>query len=307
MNTSDMQTLDYQRIEQAIRFLDSAAPARPSLEDVARHVGLSPFHFQRLFTRWAGISPKRFSQVLALEFAKGLLRDSRNLIDATYDAGMSSGGRLHDLFVTLEAVTPGEYRAGGAGLRISAGFHETPFGECLVGVTDRGVCGLSFFDGDRSAALEDLQARWPGAVVEERPRATASVAARIFRALEVRDPAGLVPLSLLVRGTNFQVRVWQALLRIPVGSVVSYEAVATAVGAPAAVRAVGTAVGRNPVAFLIPCHRVIRGTGALGGYRWGLERKRAMLAWESGRRDASHNGLRVEPTRSLAARRAAAM
>src|SRR5512132_2574139 len=172
MSSSDNNTVDYQRIERAIRFLDASAPAQPSLADVARHVGLSPFHFQRLFTRWAGISPKRFSQVLALEYAKTLLRESRNLLDATYDVGMSSGGRLHDLFVTLEAVTPGEYRAGGGGIRISAGFHQSPFGECLIGVTDRGVCGLSFFEGNRGAALRDLESRWPGATIEERPRAT---------------------------------------------------------------------------------------------------------------------------------------
>lgn len=281
--SSDLNTADYHRIERAIRFIDANAPVRPSLEDVAHHVGLSPFHFQRLFTRWAGISPKRFSQVLALEYAKELLRDSRNLLDATYDAGLTSGGRLHDLFVRLEAVTPGEYRAGGAGLRISAGFHESPFGECLLATTERGVCALSFFDANRDAAMAELISRWPGAVIEERPRATAAVARRLFDALSVRDPAGLVPLSLLVRGTNFQVKVWSALLRIPPGTVATYEDVARAVGAPRAVRAVGTAVGRNPVAFLIPCHRVIRGTGALGGYRWGLERKRAMLAWESGR------------------------
>lgn len=283
MSRSDRQSADYHRIERAIRFLDRSAPVRPSLEQVAKHVGLSPYHFQRLFTRWAGISPKRFSQVLALEYAKERLRESRNLIDATYDAGLTSGGRLHDLFVTLEAVTPGEYRQEGAGLQITAGFHETPFGECLLAMTDRGICGLSFPEGGRREALGDLAGRWPGARITENARATASVARRVFRALEVREPEGLVPLALLVRGTNFQVKVWKALLQIPVGSVASYEDVATAIGSPAAVRAVGTAVGRNPVAFLIPCHRVIRSTGALGGYRWGLPRKQAMLAWETGR------------------------
>jgi AraC family transcriptional regulator, regulatory protein of adaptative response / methylated-DNA-[protein]-cysteine methyltransferase len=284
MQTSDMSTIDYHRIERAIRYLDATAPAQPSLPDVANHVGLSPYHFQRLFTRWAGISPKRFSQVLALEYAKGLLQESRNLLDATYDAGLSSGGRLHDLFVNLEAVTPGEFRGKGAGLHISAGFHDTPFGECLIAVTERGVCGLSFYDDDRDAAFQDLQKRWPNAVIDEKPRTTAAVASRIFRWIEVRDPSSVVPLALLVRGTNFQVKVWEALLRIPVGTVATYEDVASAIGAPRAVRAVGTAVGRNPLAFLIPCHRVIRSTGALGGYRWGLERKRAMLAWEGGRR-----------------------
>jgi AraC family transcriptional regulator, regulatory protein of adaptative response / methylated-DNA-[protein]-cysteine methyltransferase len=278
---ADRNSADYHRIERAIRFLDESSPTRPSLDQVARHVGMSPFHFQRLFTRWAGISPKRFSQVLALEYAKERLRESRNLIDATYDSGLSSGGRLHDLFVTLDAVTPGEFRQDGAGLRISAGFHESPFGECLLAVTERGICGMSFFDGNRRSALNDLRLRWPGAEVDEKPRTTAAVAARIFRALEVRDPEGLVPLALLVRGTNFQVKVWKALLQIPVGTVATYEDIASAIGSPSAVRAVGTAVGRNPVAFLIPCHRVIRTTGALGGYRWGLPRKRAMLAWEA--------------------------
>ena len=278
---TDRNSADYHRIERAIRFLDASSPTRPSLGEVARHVGMSPFHFQRLFTRWAGISPKRFSQVLALEYAKNRLRDSRNLIDATYDAGLTSGGRLHDLFVTLDAVTPGEFRENGGGLRISAGFHESPFGEALVATTERGVCGLSFHDGSRRSALRDLAERWPQATIEERPRVTAPIASRIFAALEVRDPEGLVPLGLLVRGTNFQVKVWRALLQIPVGSVATYEDIATAIGTPNAVRAVGTAIGRNPVAFLIPCHRVIRTTGALGGYRWGLPRKRAMLAWEA--------------------------
>jgi len=278
---ADRNSADYHRIEQAIRFLDASSPTRPSLEQVARHVGMSPFHFQRLFTRWAGISPKRFSQVLALEYAKERLGASRNLIDATYDAGLSSGGRLHDLFVTLDAVTPGEFRESGSGLRISAGFHESPFGEALIATTERGVCALAFHEGNRRAALRDLAERWPLATIEERPRVTAPIASRIFAALEIRDPESLVPVGLLVRGTNFQVKVWRALLQIPVGSVATYEDIATAVGAPSAVRAVGTAIGRNPVAFLIPCHRVIRTTGALGGYRWGLPRKRAMLAWES--------------------------
>ena len=283
---ADRNSADYHRIERAILFLDESAPIRPSLDQVAKHVGMSSFHFQRLFTRWAGISPKRFSQVLALEYAKDKLRGSRNLIDATYDAGLSSGGRLHDLFVTLDAVTPGEYRDSGAGLLMSAGFHDSPFGEVLIATTDRGVAGLAFHDGNRKAALRDLAARWPNATIEERPRVTAPIATRIFTALEIRDPEGIVPLGLLVRGTNFQVKVWRALLQIPVGSVATYEDIATAIGAPSAVRAVGTAIGRNPVAFLIPCHRVIRTTGALGGYRWGLSRKRAMLAWETGRAPA---------------------
>jgi len=280
---TERNTTDYHRIERAIRYLDTASPVRPSLDDVARHVGMSPFHFQRLFMRWAGISPKRFSQVLSLEHAKARLRDSRNLLDATWDAGLSSSSRLHDLFVNLEGVTPGEYRQAGLGLRIAAGFHDTPFGECLLATTERGICGLTFVTGTREAALAELADRWPGAVIEERPRETARIAHRVFAALEVRDPEGLVPLGLLVRGTNFQVKVWRALLRIPTGTVATYEDIARSIGAPRAVRAVGTAIGRNPVAWLIPCHRVIRATGALGSYRWGNERKRVMLAWEASR------------------------
>lgn len=280
---TDNNSTDYHRVERAIRYLDTASPDRPSLDDVASHIGMSPYHFQRLFMRWAGISPKRFSQVLSLEHAKARLRESRNLLDATWDAGLSSSGRLHDLFVTLEGVTPGEFRQAGRGLRIAAGFHETPFGECLLATTERGICGLTFVAGTRDAAMTELMERWPGAVIEERPRETGRVAQRIFAALEVRDPEGLVPLGLLVRGTNFQVKVWRALLRIPTGGVATYEDIARSIGAPRAVRAVGTAIGRNPVAWLIPCHRVIRATGALGGYRWGNERKRVMLAWEAAR------------------------
>jgi AraC family transcriptional regulator of adaptative response/methylated-DNA-[protein]-cysteine methyltransferase len=282
---TDQSSADYHRIERAIRYLDRRAPGRPPLEEVARHVGMSPFHFQRLFLRWAGVSPKRFSQVISLEYAKSRLADSRNLLDASWEAGLSGGGRLHDLFVTLEAVTPGQYRDAGAGLRIATGFHDTPFGECLLAVTERGVCGLTFLDRNRSAARRELEARWPNATIEERPRDTAPVAAAIFRGLAVRDPAGLVPLGLLVRGTNLQVKVWRALLEIPPGALATYEDIARSIGSPGAARAVGTAIGRNPVAFLIPCHRVIRGTGALGGYRWGPERKRAMIAWEATRRE----------------------
>ncbi len=274
-------TLDYDRVERALRFLERAAPEQPNLQELSSHVGLSEFHMQRLFTRWAGISPKRFLQVQTLRYAKEALDESRSVLDGTYEVGLSSAGRLHDLFVTLEAVTPGEYRAGGAGLRIEAGFHDSPFGECLIGLTDRGVCGLGFLDGDRDAAWADLQARWPQASLHESARRTHGAARQIF------EPLGSdtgKPLALLVRGTNFQVQVWNALLRIPPARLAAYEDIAAAVGSPRAVRAVGTAVGRNPIAWLIPCHRVIRTNGALGGYRWGLPRKRAMLAWEAGRR-----------------------
>jgi AraC family transcriptional regulator of adaptative response/methylated-DNA-[protein]-cysteine methyltransferase len=272
---------DYDRVERALQFLEGSSPRQPSLNELASHVGLSEFHMQRLFTRWAGISPKRFMQVQTLYHAKEALDGARSVLDGTYSAGLSSAGRLHDLFVSLEAVTPGEYRTGGAGLRIDAGFHDTPFGECLIGLTERGICGLSFIDGDRDASWADLASRWPGAAVTESSRRTSRVAEEIFEPLGRRSGR---PLALLVRGTNFQVQVWNALLRIPAGRFAAYEDIAGAIGSPRAMRAVGTAVGRNPIAFLIPCHRVIRASGAIGGYRWGLSRKRAMIAWEAGRR-----------------------
>ena len=271
---------DYVRIERALSFLERSAPAQPTLGALATHVGVSEFHLQRMFTRWAGISPKRFMQVQTLAYAKQALETSRSVLDATFNTGMSSSGRLHDLFVTLEAITPGDYRTGGAGLRIDAAFHDTPFGEALIATTERGVCGLSFLDGDRDAAWLDLEARWPGAQINDSVRRTKNVATLIFGELSSKS---IKPLALLVRGTNFQVQVWTALLRIPPARFAAYEDVAAAIANPTAVRAVGTAVGRNPIAFLIPCHRVIRSSGAIGGYRWGLPRKRAMMAWEAGR------------------------
>jgi len=287
-----MDTKDYIRVESALAFLSENRQTQPSLAQVAEHVGLSEHHLQRLFTRWAGISPKRFLQFQTIESAKTLLRDSRSVLDTTYSTGLSSGGRLHDLFVTLEAVTPGEFKAGGAGLTIRTGFHESPFGECLIGVTDRGICGLSFVvDGDRAGAMAELQSHWPGATFVEDARATRLTVRKVFAAWNddrpqptAADGGGDVaptPLSLLVRGTNFQVRVWQALLRIPPGAVATYEDVASVVGRAGATRAVGSAIARNPVAYLIPCHRVIRKTGAFGGYHWGAARKVALLLRET--------------------------
>ena len=288
-----MDTKDYVRIESALKYLSERAGAQPTLADVADHIGLSEHHLQRLFTRWAGISPKRFLQFNTVESAKALLRESRSVLDTTYSTGLSSGGRLHDLFVTLEAMTPGEFKALGAGLRIAMGFHDSPFGECLIAVTDRGICGLSFVvDDDRAGAFAELSARWPGATFVDDPRATQPVAQQVFAAWrgeawepnhQDAAPSGRAQasLSVLVRGTNFQVRVWEALLRIPPGSVSTYETIATAVGDRGATRAVGSAIARNPVAYLIPCHRVIRKTGAFGGYHWGAARKVAMLMRES--------------------------
>ena len=275
---------DYDYVERAIQFLDEHAREQPQLATVAAFVGLSESHFQRLFTRWAGISPKRFLQFQTVAHARELLAERRSLLDATYEAGLSSAGRLHDLFVTIDAVTPGEYKRGGDGLLIEWGAHETPFGECVVGVTSRGVCGLNFaLDDGVAGALDRLASTWDGARLIENPRATRQAADAIFR-IGNDMPA---PLALLVKGTNFQLKVWEALLRIPLGEVATYEDVATAIGAPTAVRAVGSAVGANPVSYLIPCHRVIRKTGAFGNYGGGIARKRAMLAWERARRESA--------------------
>jgi AraC family transcriptional regulator, regulatory protein of adaptative response / methylated-DNA-[protein]-cysteine methyltransferase len=267
--------MDYERIERAIAFLQEHYLERPDLSTVARQAHLSEYHFQRLFSRWAGISPKKFLQFLTAEHAKQQLAESKSLLDVTFDAGLSSPGRLHDLFVTIEAVTPGEFKSRGAGLEIRYGFHPTRFGTCLLAVTDRGICGLQFVNA--SSAVE-LKRTWSGARCIERPDVTAPIVERIFSQFNGHARA---PLSLLVVGTNFQVKVWQALLRIPPGVVASYETVGRWIGKPNASLAIGRAVAHNPIAYLIPCHRVIRKTGVIGDYRWGTARKQAMLAWES--------------------------
>jgi len=273
---------DYRRIEKAIEFLAENYHQQPSLEEVARSVNLSEYHFQRLFRRWAGISPKRLVQFLTLEHAKQMLEESRSVLDAAYDAGLSSPSRLHDLFVTAEAMTPGEFKAKGAGLEISYGFHPSPFGECLLAVTERGICGLGFVgEGGRKQTLEDFKRRWPAAQFQENPEKTGSYIHGIFTA---KKKNGAHPVKLLLMGTNFQIKVWEALLRIPPGSVACYEDLARQVGKPSAARAVGSAVGRNPISFLIPCHRAIRKMGITGDYHWGAVRKKAILAWEAARK-----------------------
>ena len=268
-------TMDYQRIEKAIEFVGSHYLEQPDLATIARQVHLSEFHFQRLFSRWAGISPKKFLEFLTVEHAKQQLLESKPLLDVTFDAGLSSPGRLHDLFVTIDAMTPGEFKAHGAGLEIRYGFHPTRFGNCLLAVTGRGICGLQFVAEDN---VSELTQRWPGARLIERPDVTAPLVERIFSRLETDTNA---PLNLLVVGTNFQVKVWEALLRIPPGAVVSYETIGRWIGKPSAPRAIGSAIAHNPIAYLIPCHRVIRATGFIGDYRWGSVRKQAILAWES--------------------------
>jgi AraC family transcriptional regulator of adaptative response/methylated-DNA-[protein]-cysteine methyltransferase len=279
----DQAPADYARIEQAILFLEQNFQSQPTLKEIADHVGLSEYHFQRLFSRWAGISPKRFLQFLTLQYAKELLGESQSLLDTTYEAGLSSPGRLHDLFITHEAVTPGEFKQQGDGLTIAYGFHGTPFGEALLALTERGICGLSFVQpGKRDEALEELKGNWPRAHLYEDPAATQPLIDQIFTPDSSQKERR--PLHLYLKGTNFQVRVWQALLRIPPGAVVSYDTVAALIGQPSATRAVGGATGRNPIAYLIPCHRVIRKVGAVDNYRWGSTRKKAILAWEASQR-----------------------
>lgn len=275
---------DYARVAAAVEYLTQNWRDHPPLEDVARHIGLSPAHFQKLFSRWAGISPKQFVQAITIENARTMLRQSASVLDATYEVGLSGPGRLHDLFVSYEAMTPGDYKSGGDGLEMAYGFHESPFGTVVAIVTDRGLAGIGFAEetgsGDtRAATLADMIARWPRASFVEAPDRTGPYVKKAF------DPSGWSrdkPLKIVLIGSDFEVSVWQTLLRIPVGAVASYGDVANHIGNPRAVRAVGSAVGRNPIPFVVPCHRVFRKSGALGGYHWGLTRKQAIIGWESG-------------------------
>ena len=290
--TADFQQLshDYSRMEQAIGFLEKNFRAQPGLKEIAESVHLSEFHFQRLFSRWTGISPKKFLEFLTLDYAKKLLEESKSVLDTTYESGLSSPGRLHDLFVNVEAMTPGEYKLKGAGLKISCGIHPTPFGECLLAATERGICGLSFIENENpKKALQYLRANWPNAPIAENRKATAPYIEKIFGNSNQNGTPSCGERSrtvkLFLKGTNFQLKVWEALLKIPPGCVVAYEDVAARIGKPTAPRAVGTAVANNYVAYLIPCHRVIQKIGAFGNYRWGAPRKKAMLVWEAGRKE----------------------
>lgn len=269
---------DYARVERAIRYLDARRADQPSLAEVARHTGLSESHFQRLFTRWAGISPKRFVQHQTAAVLTSLLRERRSVLDASLTAGLSGPSRAHDLILNAEAVTPGDVARAGAGLRIAYGFHPSPFGECLVATTSHGICHLAFTGPvSRAAALARLRSDWPRAELVADQNGTRAAAAMAFPAPGARGAPGL---SLHVKGTNFQLKVWRALLAIPDGGVTTYGAIAADLGEPSAARAVGNAVGQNPISWLIPCHRVLRSTGALGGYAWGPDRKRVMLTLE---------------------------
>ena len=273
----------YALIEQAIQYIEANVQRQPELDEIASAIGLSEYHFQRLFTRWTGISPKRFLQFLTKEHAKELLARSENLLDTTHQIGLSSLGRLHDLFVTTEAVTPGEYKSRGAGLIIRYGIHPTPFGKCLIATTERGICHLGFINSGEGAAIDELVSTWKLAKMTEDYTKTAPLIRSIFSedTAEFKTSLSTVsPLRLLLRGTNFQIKVWEALLKIPSGSVTTYEQVAAQISQPNAVRAVGSAVGHNPIAYLIPCHRVIRKSGEFGNYRYGSARKKVLLARE---------------------------
>ena len=263
-------------IAEAIRMIEEEAPNQPSLDEIAARMGFSPTHFQKMFSEWVGVSPKRYMQYLTLDHAKSLLRDRFTVLDATMETGLSSPGRLHDLFVRWEAMSPGDYASGGAGLTIYWGWFDGPFGPTIAMGTDRGLCAMGF-EGmrDREASYEDLAGRWPKATYVHEPEKIRAWVEAAFGA------GGEARLALI--GAPFQIKVWEALLQVPTGHVTTYSEIARAIGNPKAVRAVGTAVGRNPISWLIPCHRALRKSGALGGYHWGLPVKRAMLAYEAAR------------------------
>ncbi len=269
---------DYERIAAVIRYLDQHHAEQPSLETLAARTGLSPFHFHRLFTDWAGVTPKDFVQSLTLEHARRRLREGASVLETALEGGLSGPSRLHDLCLSLEAASPGEIKSGGTGWRVRFGFGSTPFGEAIIAEGPRGICYLAFLGEETPGTAEaGLRTAWPGASLQVETAWATETLATIFR----RKP-GWNRLRGVVRGSKFQVRVWTALLRVPAGSLTTYKQLAAGIGQPAAARAVGSAVGANLLAYLIPCHRVIRETGVLGGYRWGLTRKQAILAWEEG-------------------------
>ena len=293
-NASVYASEDYHRIARAIAFMRQNHLNQPNLATVAEHIGLSEYHFQRLFTQWAGISPKRFLQYLTVEYAKSKITQTKSLLDLTLDVKLSSPGRLHDLFVTLEAMSPGEFKAGGAGLQIRYGIHDTPFGTSLIATTARGICNLYFLDTtDEQTAAQRLRLAWKNAEIIRDEQATQSLRDLIFNSETLSDQK---PLTLLVKGTNFQIQVWRALLKLPFGAIATYQTIAQMVARPTAARAVGNAIGNNPIGYLIPCHRVIRESGELGGYEWGVERKTVMLGWEASHTICDLSGRKAEVT-----------
>ena len=276
----EKQTHDYDLVKHTLAFISENWRDQPSLETLADQAGLSATHLQRLFTRWAGLSPKAFLQAVTLDHARELLRDSASILDASYELGLSGPGRLHDLFITHEGMSPGIYKARGRGLNIQYGFHDCPFGRALILITSEGLAGLAFADhGQEKPALADMRSRWPEATYVENRQATAAYAKRIFESERWKPDQ---PLRVVFIGSDFEIRVWETLLRIPFGKASTYSDIASHIGRPTAARAVGTAVGKNPISFVVPCHRVLGKSGGLCGYHWGLTRKRAILGWEAG-------------------------
>lgn len=271
---------DYAAIRNAIAAMTENWRDQPTLEAIAADAGVEPARLQKIFRRWAGITPKQFVQAITLDHARRLLADSATVLDTAYEVGLSGPGRLHDLFVTHEAMTPGDYRNRGEGLEILWGFHESPFGDALVMATERGLAGIAFADDEsgHGNALDDMMRRWPKASYREDPARTRALAARVFDRSLWRPEQ---PLRVVLIGSDFEIRVWETLLRIPLGRATTYSDIACSIGKPSAPRAVGAAVGRNPLSFVVPCHRVLGRSGALTGYHWGLTRKRAILGWEA--------------------------
>jgi AraC family transcriptional regulator of adaptative response/methylated-DNA-[protein]-cysteine methyltransferase len=271
---------DYDVVRRAIGHIRGHWREQPEIEAIAEAASVTPTELHHLFRRWAGLTPKAFLQALTLDGARQLLRDSASVLDATYEVGLSGPGRLHDLFVTHEAMSPGEWKTGGEGLTVFFGFHPSPFGSALVMATERGLAGLAFADpGEERAALADMKSRWPRAAYVEDSARTAAIARRIFDSSQWQQDK---PLRVVLIGTDWEVRVWETLLQIPMGRLTTYSDIASKIHKPAAARAVGAAVGKNPVSFVVPCHRVVGKSGDLTGYHWGITRKRAMLGWEAG-------------------------
>lgn len=271
--------LDYRRIETALHYIEANFQNQPNLQEIAAAVHLSPFHFERMFSRWAGTTPQRFLRFLTKEHARQLLDESKDLLQTAHESGLSGAGRLHDLFVVYEALSPGEYKQKGAGLTVQYGVHATPFGEVLLASTARGILEFRFLDQNLDEILTQLKTDLPNALFVENQPETGLLIKKIFPENSAYT-ADNQPITLLLRGTNFQIKVWEALLRIPAGKLVSYDQIAAQIGQPKAARAVGTAIGSNRIGLLIPCHRVIQKVGGLGGYRWGTTRKKAILGWE---------------------------
>ncbi len=283
MNTYDysQQSGDFRRIEKAIQFIEANFKSQPTLDQMAKSVHLSKYHFQRLFKRWAGISPIQFMQFITLDYTKERLIESKNLLETALDAGLSGPSRLHDLFITFDAMTPGDFKKQGSGLQISYGVCDSPLGECLLATTQRGICFFGFVEsGERSETLGQLFDTWPGSEFIENPTAVCPIVNDIFK---IDRQKSVHPFNLQIKGTNFQINVWRALLNIPMGCIVSYQDVASYIGHPKAFRSVASAIAINPVAYLIPCHRVIAKSGKIHQYRWGAARKKALIGWETAR------------------------